>query len=529
VRLYASSADRVRRVGRASPHVTLLLVLVALAATACGPRFDRNELTVEASGGQAGQVQTGEGTAGTGGAPIGDGSVGDASGGVGSVDGADGSVGDVGADGSLPGDQGDAGAGDGSGDGTGDAGTDGGDTSGTTSGSGSDGSGGSTTGTGTGSGGTPGGSGGTTPQDPGNRQGVTDTTIKLGYLLPLTGAAPVPSKFDDGVRLYWDVVNAAGGINGRQVSIIIYDTESSTTKAVDQARRAVTQDKVFTILSLDRLEVQDAIAKFVEQVGMPHVMVQSPANPPSSWTNTFIASVDHGVQGRAIADFFGNDLAAANGAKKVAFVREQTNALKPGTDAFEAQAAALGMEVVARLTINPQDTDQGSTVLALQQSGAEIVWLYMAPTVAANIVSRSGAQGYVPTWFANTISWNFELMHGVTANFLNGSYAFSSWISLDHPRAAEYKREYQARIGPNPDDIGLVGWGGGEILGEALRAAGPALGWNTFRTAVSNLKTEGGVWTPLDFTRGSIGSRHVAVYKSNGSKWTTIDPARQIQ
>jgi len=373
------------------------------------------------------------------------------------------------------------------------------------------------------------GSGGAKPVDPGPQNGLTDTSIKIGYLVPLTGAAPIPTSWQDGANLYWDVKNKAGGINGRKVELIIEDTQSSTTTAVNKARKLATQDKVFTIVTLDRLEVHEKVAQFLEQVGMPHLMVQSPANPPSSWKNTFIVSIDHAVQGDAIARFWARDLGAANKAKKVGFVREQTSALKPGTDRFEAEAARLGLDVVARETINPQQVDFSQTVLRLQGSGAEIVWLYMAPTPAATIIGQSGSANYRPTWFANSISWNFELMHGVTGGFMEGAYAFSPWVSLNHPRSKGYRDAWAREQGGTADDIGLVGWGVGGVLNAALTQPGRGLGWDSFRTSMRTFKVSTDVWAPIDMNgRSFIGTQKVAVFKAQNGAWHTIGDFRSF-
>jgi len=473
--------------GRTPALRVALLLILALSAAACGPRFDRDLLTQQGSDVDlaAGPGAPADGTTADAGQPAADGVP---------QDGVTAAPGDT-----TPFTPGGPGA----------AGTD---------------SGPATTGGGTTSSG-----GGTATVSAGPQPGVTANTIKIGYLVPLTGAAPIPTSWDDGANLYWNVKNDKGGINGRKVQLIIEDTESSTTTAVNKARKLVTQDKVFTIVTLDRLEVQEKVAQFLEQVGMPHVMVQSPANPPAAWRNTFTISIDHVVQGRAIAQFWARDLAAGGGKRKVAFVREQTNALKPGTDAFEAEAKRLGLQVVARETINPQQVDFSQTVLRLRQSGAEIVWLYMAPTPAATIIGQSGSAGYRPTWFANSISWGFELMHGVTGGFMEGAYAFSPWVSLSNPRAKAYKDAWAARQDGAADDIGLVGWGVGGVLDAALTRPGRNLGWDSFRASMRTLKAATDVWAPLDFSGGgSIGTRRVAVFKAQGGAWQTVGDFRSF-
>src|SRR5258708_6322663 len=55
---------------------------------------------------------------------------------------------------------------------------------------------------------------------PGPAPGVTTTQITIGYLLPITGAAPIPVQFDRGVNAYWRYINDRGGIGGRKVKVL---------------------------------------------------------------------------------------------------------------------------------------------------------------------------------------------------------------------------------------------------------------------------------------------------------------------
>lgn len=367
--------------------------------------------------------------------------------------------------------------------------------------------------------------------DPGPSPGVSDTPcggeninedlgcIKIGVLVPESGAAPVPSDFRQGVSLYWYEKAAAGGTNGRQVELIVRDTTSQPNTARTRALELL-QEGVFTIVSLDRLEVHDAIGKAMEQAGVPHIMVQAPTPTPSSWVNTFVISIDHTEQGRAVARYYADDLGAADGAKAVGFVREQTSALKPGTDAFEAEGAKLGLDIVARETIDPSQTSFTPTVLSVCGADPDIVWLYMAPTAALIFMQQAASQNCNPIWFANSISWNLDLAQGNPAAPAD-SRAFSPWVSLQSNRAADYRAAAQKYNGNSGEDLGLAAWGLNEVIDSALEAAGPALGRNTFRSALENLNATYDVWAPIDCRGGPpyVCTNSVAVYTDAGQNW----------
>ena len=55
--------------------------------------------------------------------------------------------------------------------------------------------------------------------------GIDDTTIRVGMLADLSGAfAPLVQEIVEAQRVYWDDVNANGGIAGRQIELIVEDT-----------------------------------------------------------------------------------------------------------------------------------------------------------------------------------------------------------------------------------------------------------------------------------------------------------------
>ncbi|MEY2426193.1 MAG: branched-chain amino acid transport system substrate-binding protein [Actinomycetota bacterium] len=352
--------------------------------------------------------------------------------------------------------------------------------------------------------------------EPGPATGVTATTIKLGYLLPLTGAAPVPSNFDKGANVYWNYVNSKGGINGRKVSVVIRDTQSSASVGKQEAQKLIEDDKVFAIVVLDRLENQKALGAYLDGRNFPNIQIQTPANLDANQKWTFGITIDHAVQGALIADYFVKVL----GLKKVAVVYENTSELVPGKEAFVKRVAALGGQVTYSKAIEGQDNDYSSVALDLSQSDAKATWLYMAPTPAAKIANQCAVSGYHPIWFANSISWGFDLVFTVAPTALQNARAFSPWLPLSDPRTKTYQDAYRAQTGENPDDLGIVGWGVGQIVGEAIKRTPNPLGQNNFRATFQALDFKPDIWVPVKFGATTReGANFVAVLKESGGKW----------
>lgn len=346
---------------------------------------------------------------------------------------------------------------------------------------------------------------------------VTDDEVRFGVLVPVTGAAPVPDTFDRGVNAYVDVVNRQGGINGRRVRIIIEDTQSQAEVAKDRAKKLLEQDRVLGIIALDRLENHEALIRYLDPRKVPNVHLQTPAGLGAERTWTFNITIDQGDQGRLVADYFVRGLRA----RRVALITENSPLLEPGRRQFRDRIRALGARVVYDRRVEGQQTEFATEALALSQRRPDVVWLYMAPTTAASLANQTEEAGFHPTWFANSISWGFNLTFSVAPKALRGARAFSPWLPLDDPRTERYQRAYR-RLNPGmePDDLGIIGWGMGQILVEAARRAGRDLTRDAFREAMQNLEYRADVWVPIRFGPGvRTGTRSVAVLRERDGRW----------
>ena len=91
--------------------------------------------------------------------------------------------------------------------------------------------------------------------------------LKIGFLAPLTGIAASDAKeMVDAARLAADIINEEGGILGRKLSIVVFDTELNPDKAAAGAEKLITEDKVFALMgtwsSGVALAVADVAAKY---------------------------------------------------------------------------------------------------------------------------------------------------------------------------------------------------------------------------------------------------------------------------
>ncbi len=74
---------------------------------------------------------------------------------------------------------------------------------------------------------------------------ATADTVKIGFNVPLTGFAAADGQSAlHGAELAVDQVNAAGGVNGSMLELVVYDDQASPKEAAPLAVKMITQDEV---------------------------------------------------------------------------------------------------------------------------------------------------------------------------------------------------------------------------------------------------------------------------------------------
>src|SRR5881397_1155946 len=112
--------------------------------------------------------------------------------------------------------------------------------------------------------------------------GASDSEIKIGNTNPYSGPASSYGTAGKCDAAYFRMINAQGGINGRQINFISYDDGYSPPKTVEQVRKLVESDQVLCLFNTLGTPTNTAIHKYVNQKKVPHLFVSTGA---SKWGN----------------------------------------------------------------------------------------------------------------------------------------------------------------------------------------------------------------------------------------------------
>src|SRR6201982_3012143 len=107
--------------------------------------------------------------------------------------------------------------------------------------------------------------------------GATDTEIKVGQTIPLSGPASAYGSIGKVQAAYVRMVNEQGGVNGRKINYIQYDDAYSPPKAGEQVRKLVEADEVLTTFQLIGTPSNAAVQKYLNDKKVPQLLAATGA------------------------------------------------------------------------------------------------------------------------------------------------------------------------------------------------------------------------------------------------------------
>lgn len=203
--------------------------------------------------------------------------------------------------------------------------------------------------------------------------------IKVGAILDITGAGAslgVPER--QALELLSEQLTAAGGINGRQVELIIEDNQSTEDGAAIAMNTLVNQEKVDIILGASRTGPSLAMKPIAESAKIPMISLaanQSIVNDAEWVFKT--AQNDRVVIQRMIGYM------QEQGFKRIGLARDASGFGEGVREIFNEEGAAAGISVIATESFAPDATDFTAQMVNIRNAGADVNVIWGIPPAAA--------------------------------------------------------------------------------------------------------------------------------------------------
>jgi len=307
----------------------------------------------------------------------------------------------------------------------------------------------------------------------------------------LSGQGSVMGKaLANGCQLAIDNINAAGGIDGRMIEMILYDVKiTDPQEAINATKRLIDVDGVQVVIGSQSSNAGLALAPLSDELGVAQISVwgdpRIEINEDGSLNKYMFAAQPTAPQTGVL---MGSYMYEKLGAKKFGVLLAQDNSYQvaqtDGLREYVDSMADKGVEIVAFEYCKQTDTDVKAQVAKLQASGAEALFVHGAPAMLAVATTQIYQAGMrLPITGSSDFQHPFgELVEPEVADNI---YAFSN-VNVDEPRLQDIRKQYVDRFGEEPTAKAYLGYDMVLIIAEAVRQNGGSIDPDDIRDAMEN-------------------------------------------
>lgn len=325
-------------------------------------------------------------------------------------------------------------------------------------------------------------------------QGVSDTEVLVGGHHDLSGifaAFSVPAV--TAANLYFEEVNANGGVHGRKIRYITEDHGYQAPKAVQAVNKLLNRDKVFAMLLSLGTPMNLAAFKIQDPKGIPNVsplsaarqMLQDPLELHYAGTSAYYDQLY-----RAVGYMKDN-----HGATTVCAMYIPSDFGKEIHAGAKEKADAVGMPWGTESTHKPDETDFTGALGKMKEAGCDLVATALGVRQTITLLGTAKKMGLEGMNFIGSSASFHTAIAKVPGGITEGYYAAAGWQDLEarvgDPEVGAWVKKYTEATGEKfPGTGALLGRSAAELFVKGLEAAGPDLTHESFRKGMESLEYE---------------------------------------
>ncbi|MCL1989987.1 MAG: ABC transporter substrate-binding protein [Defluviitaleaceae bacterium] len=380
-------------------------------------------------------------------------------------------------------------------------------------------------------------------------QGVTDDAIYFANSAAVSGAlAPVGMPFQAGMQAYIEMVNAGGGVHGRELRYLHIDDGFDPAQGVAALEGFLHDDQVFAIVGHFGTPVIGATFPTLVESGIPTVyfaagigVVYNEHATDGNGRNTFPVQPVFPMEGRIFSAWSAGQFEAT----AIGLIHTNDDA---GADFYqgvtrelatinEARAAA-GLEEINLTTaqIDPNVEDVTAQVATVLAEDVDVIIVGSIQSTLPQILRGLAAQGNTAPVITSYVNADVT-MTGLVAADIGGAFEVyaSAWVDMTSEEMALY-REWVAQVS-NEDlsnnSFAMTGWIAMHFFVEGLERAGVDVTWVNFIEAMEQAPIQNPFGPAIDFSNGNrVGTQDLALVRMNANEeagWEGFLPFMSIE
>lgn len=311
-------------------------------------------------------------------------------------------------------------------------------------------------------------SGSTRPSPTAKGNEATGDTIKIGLVASLNGELkPWGDDCEKGARLAVEEFNAAGGVNGKKIELMIADSASKPEQGKSAAEKLIS-DGVLAIIGEVASGITLQMANSAFDKGIPIVAVGATKTTITDiGTNVFRVCYTDDLQGPVMAKFAYEEL----GLRNVAIMTDKAQPYSTGlSDSFRAYFEKLGGKIVDEQFYESKQTQFGPQLTNLKAKNPDGLFLSGYFTEVGPI-ARQAAEAQLKVKLLGGDGWDSTELNTSGGAAIVGGYFCNHYNNEeDRPEVKAFLDKWKAKYGGLPaTTMGALGYDATLLVCEALK------------------------------------------------------------
>ena len=358
-------------------------------------------------------------------------------------------------------------------------------------------------------------------------QGVTDKEIVIGSMQDLSGPIVAFSKqLKLGMEMRVDEINAAGGINGRKLKLVVEDHGYDPKKAVLATQKLVQKDRIFAMIGTIGTAPSLASMPILFDKNVPHLFPLTAAREMYepvhrlkwSFAATYFDQIRSGVK----------YLAKQKGSKKVCTMYQDDDFGLEVMRGAEAGLKEIGLQLAERTTYKRGATDFSSQVAKMKDAGCDLVVLGTIIRETIGAIGTARKLGWNVDMLGSSAAYT-ELIHKLGGPAMNGFYATNTinvpYLDDASKNVRDWGQRYKERAKEDPAVFSVYGYQVVDLFAQIATKAGPKLTTDSFIGALESFTSTRDMFgaDAMSFSKTKhLGSNRARVSQIANGKWTTV-------
>ncbi len=356
--------------------------------------------------------------------------------------------------------------------------------------------------------------------------------IKIGGVFSVSGPASFlgqPEK--NTAEMIVEDINKKGGILGKKIKLIVYDTEGDEQKAVTAVNRLIQKDKVVAIIGPSRSGTTLAVIPIVMRAKIPLISCAASrkiVQPVSERKYVFTTPQLDTYAVEKLYDYFNK-----KGYKKIAILTVNNGFGASGREQLKLLAPKYNIEIVADEIYGPKDTDMTAQLTKIKSLNPDaiVVWgTNPGPAVIAKNRLQLGIK--TPLFMSHGVaSKKFIELAGKDAAegiiLPAGRLIVADQLPDTDPQKKlllDYIAEYKAKYGTEPSTFGGHAYDALHLLLEAIRRAGSTNGDKIVAAleTIKNFPGTGGIYNLSPQDHEGLSKDAFVLVKIHDGNWVLL-------